>query len=79
MIISEYAMKNFIIKDGDSKETILLKQYYLSHNVIDRKLNAEEDINNFNDKYNEIQKLKKNNKTSKSQLELQIAIEDLLN
>jgi hypothetical protein len=76
-MIPQHAMKNFIINENDDKMTILLKNYYLSKDDIGKKINAENNVKDFNDKYNKIMKMR--NKTSIDNLKILLAVESLLN
>lgn len=82
-MIPDIARDNFIIKDTDDKQTILNKRFQLENDRLHRQYLAErklEEINellrDFEIKYNELKKLKKD-KTTKGQLELQLALEEL--
>lgn len=77
MIIPEYARHNFDPKDTDDKLTAINKLYYLSNDKIARQMLTEQEQKEFDRKYNEIMRLKKD-KTAKGQLELQQAIEEFL-
>lgn len=71
-------MKNFEIKETDDIRTVLLKRYYQDSDMIQRKIEAEEKLNEFNDKYNDIKNMKRNSKTSIQELQLRSAIDELL-
>lgn len=78
MLIKKGYMKNFEIKDTDDKMTVLLKRYYQDSDMIQRKIEAEEKLNEFNNKYNDIKEMKRNSKTSIQELQLRSAIDELL-
>lgn len=78
MLIKKGYMKNFEIKETDDIRTVLLKRYYQDSDMIQRKIEAEEKLNEFNDKYNDIKNMKRNSKTSIQELQLRSAIDELL-
>jgi hypothetical protein len=74
-MIPSYAKSYFEIKDGDDAGTTLNKKYLLDRDRINKQLEVEQKLNEFNKKYADIKKMK--SKTTLQQLQLQLAIEEL--
>lgn len=78
-MIPSYARHNFEIADTDDKQTILNKRFLLELDRIGRQIQIDEQLKEFERKYNEIKRLKQSSKATIDQLKLQLAIEDFLN
>jgi len=79
MFISEYSKATYfqILKDDDDY-VILNKRLLLEHDRIASQLHIQERLNDFENKYNEIKRLKKGGRTT-DELKMMIAIEALVN
>ena len=77
MMIPSYARYNFEIKESDDKQTILNKRFFLEMDRVSRQLKLDERLNDFDNRYREIKKMR--NKTPIEQLKLEVALHELLN
>ena len=82
-MIPHHALQHFEALDTDDKLTAINKLYHLNRDRITRRIQTERQLTELNRRldeferqYNEIKKLRKN-KTTKGELELQLAIEEL--
>ena len=79
MIIPEYCKSAFEITDTDNEYEILNKKYLIDRYNIGRKIQEQEQSRGFDEKYNEIKRMKNGFKSTIEQLKLQLAVESLLN
>lgn len=78
IMIPTYALDNFKINPDDDKQTILNKRFLLEKDRINRQMDAKEKLKEFNDKYDNIKKMKQSMKTNAEKLTVLMAIDELL-